>query len=207
MFNESGMPNQPGLIYNYNSGQLEIFNGTRTGATASPDQWHHVVVASYGGEDGVEIYLDNELQETFTNTFAGGHAFGQFAIGNTVLNDHALVGSIDEYAIYDLDPLDGLSEKQEKVAAIAGHFALGEGLEIETIEVEDGGMIRLVWKSRPAASYAVTWSPDLVAFSGEVAEAVPSQGERTEYRFANPTITPGFPEGMPRFFLRVSEND
>lgn len=206
MFSETNTPNQPGLIYNYNDGQLEIFNGSRTGASASPDTWHHVVIAHYGPDDGVEIYLDNELQATLTETYAGSHAFGRFAIGNTVQNDGGLVGAIDEYAIYDLDPLMELEAKRAKVAEIAAHSTLAFKLEVVSLDLESGDMIKLVWRSQPGVVYTVSWSQNLTSFDGEISNSITSQGNLTEFSFKNPTMTPETPEGNEKLFFRVSEN-
>lgn len=206
MFNESGAPNQPGLIYNYNAGQFEIFNGSRTGAMVSPDLWHHVVVAHYGPEGGVEIYLNNELQTTLTDTYAGTHSFGRFAIGNTVQNDGGLVGAIDEYAIYDLGSAGDLEAKQAKVTEIAAHSLISSQLQIMTIGLESEEMIRLVWNSQHGGVYSVNWSQDLDSFDDEISDEIASQGDLTEFIFKNPTVTTENPGGSRSLFFRVSAN-
>ena len=205
-FGESGSPNQPGLIYNYNAGQFEIFDGNRTGAEVEAEQWHHVVVAHYGATDGVEIYVNNERQTTLTGTFAGQQAFGRFAIGNTVQNDGALIGAIDEYAIYDLGPLENLAARQTKVQEIAAHSLISDELKIMAVAFESGDMIQLVWNSQPGRQYTVDWSRDLISFDEEILGNTGSQGDLTELRFKNPTVTPETPGGSERLFFRVREN-
>ena len=84
MFAEGGASNQPGVIYNFNPGEFELFAGGRTGVEVSPDQWHHVVAAYYGPGDGVDIYVDGVASGSLVDRGGGFnqvHSFGEFAIG------------------------------------------------------------------------------------------------------------------------------
>lgn len=183
-FAESGAANQPGIIYNFNPGEFEIFAGGRTGTEVTANEWHHVVVASYGPGNGVEIYVDGVSAPLIDRD--GGYSqvqsFGEFAIGNTVRNPQSVTGLIDEYAIYDLSTLDSVAGQQAHVADIALHYSLiPGGFQImEFSVVSDKTQATVVWESQPGRFYAVDASTGLSNWN-ELMGNIQATGEETSY--------------------------
>lgn len=127
-FDGGGNSNNPGLIYNFNPGQVEMFSaGQRFGPTGiAPDQWHHVVFAFYGNNSGFgdnlrEIYVDGVLTQDTTTAFSSGHGLQQITIGNAGNGTVPVNGMIDEYAIYELGNLPDLAARRAHVADIVDH--------------------------------------------------------------------------------------
>ena len=130
-FDGAGGSNNPGLIYNFNPSQVELFGvGGRTGASGvTADTWHHVVAAFYGNSGGFadnlrEIYIDGVLTQSTGDTFSAAHGLRNIAIGNAAHGGLPVTGAIDEYAIYELGNLPDLAARQAHVADIASHHAL-----------------------------------------------------------------------------------
>ncbi len=129
-FDGAGGSNNPGLIYNFNATQVEMFTGPRTGvAGVTADEWHHVVFAFYGNSGGFadnlrEIYVDGVLTQDTTSAFSAGHGLRNIAIGNAANGTVPINGMIDEYAIYELGNLPDLAARRAHVADIAAHYSL-----------------------------------------------------------------------------------
>lgn len=162
-FAEGGGSNQPGVIYNFNAGEFEIFAGGRTGTPLTANEWHHVVAAYYGSGNGVEIFIDG-VSAPLTDR-EGGYAqvqsFGRFAIGNTVQNPQAVTGAIDEYAIYDLGDFPDLASMQAHAAKIASHFSISGGFPLSVSG--DGANLTFEWESQSGMFYQLRSSTDLAA--------------------------------------------
>jgi hypothetical protein len=131
-YDGAGGHNNPGLIYNFNAGQVEMFTGGRTGVVVSPDVWHHVVFAFYGNSGGFmdnlrEIYIDGALAVSdTTSTFSAGGGLQTIALGNAVNGTVPVDGMMDEYAIYEIGNLPDLAARQAHVANIAAHYSVPE---------------------------------------------------------------------------------
>lgn len=130
-FDGGGNSNNPSLIYNFNSGQLELFGeGGRTGPTGiTAGTWHHAVAAFYGNNNSFadnlrEFYVDGVLFQSTSDAFSSGHGLRNIAIGNATNGSNPVTGAIDEYAIYELGGLSDLAARQAHVAEIAGHYNL-----------------------------------------------------------------------------------
>lgn len=132
-FAESGTAD-PSLIYNFgNPNTLEMLSPSgRTGlsgATATPNEWHHVVMAFYGNSLGFndnlrEFYIDGVLTQSTTDTYSSGFSLQEFTIGSAVDGTWATTGQIDEFALYELGGLADLDARKAHVAGIASHYSL-----------------------------------------------------------------------------------
>lgn len=123
-FTEGGVPNSSSIIYGFNAGQLEFFNGTRSETSMSMGQWHHVVMAHYGGgANDVEIYIDGSSVGV-TGAYSGTQHFGLFSLGATGVAGFGITGQLDEFALYDLGGLADDQARRDHVEDIAGHYSL-----------------------------------------------------------------------------------
>lgn len=127
----------PAFLYNFGyTDTLEMHSGSgRTelsGATAAPNEWHHVVMAFYGNSMGThgdnlrEFYIDGvRTQSTATtDTFSAGFSLQAFTIGSGIAGGAAVTGQIDEFALYELGGLADLATRRAHVADIASHYSL-----------------------------------------------------------------------------------
>lgn len=112
-FNGGDVSNDPGLIYDFNADELEMFGGGRTGpgneSTIEDTDWHHVIFAFYGNDGGFgvadrqDIVIDGEFYINDTPGFSSGFGLKDFSLGATARNlTEAFEGRIDEVAIYDV---------------------------------------------------------------------------------------------------------
>jgi hypothetical protein len=112
-FNGANRSNDPGLIYDFNADELEMFGSGRTGpgngSTITDEDWHHVVFAFYGNDGGFgiadrqDIVIDGELFTDRSPGFSSGFGLRDFSLGATARNQsEAFEGRIDEVAIYDV---------------------------------------------------------------------------------------------------------
>ena len=148
----TGGGNNPAAISGFlGENVFEMFGGAggRTGATGPIETgaFHHVVVGYYGNatNDGIadrhDIYLDGQLAYTgpvenvgvplAANTFSNG----ALAIGGAGLSGgiQAVTGVIDEFAVYDMSTETTEQSFSERLADIAGHYALANSLPANPI--------------------------------------------------------------------------
>ncbi len=127
-----GIGNQPGVIYGYNTEELEFFAGTRTQGFTYDDpndwtEWHHIVLVDY--DDEVEAYDNGALVQGFDYRGDPGdyplNLSQEIGIGSVrktheASPDSVIEGDIDEVAIYDFG---GMSKEaiRGRVQAIALH--------------------------------------------------------------------------------------
>lgn len=76
----------------------EVFNGS-VGVTG---EWNHIVLTAETGTDGIKIYLNGELRDSFTSTrdLVGSSTFNLRAGMDDQDEDYFLTGSLDELSIY-----------------------------------------------------------------------------------------------------------
>ena len=112
-FNGTNTSNDPGLIYDFNADELEMFGRGRTGpgngSTIEDEDWHHVIFAFYGNDGGFgvadrqDIVIDGEFYIDESPGFSSGFGLQDFSLGATTRNlTEAFEGRIDEVAIYDV---------------------------------------------------------------------------------------------------------
>lgn len=119
-------PNRPAVIYNFNTGALEMFGGGgQTGPTGpmalADGQWHHIVVGRHAGSGNHTFIIDGGAPQTLTGFDQPFHADNHSIILGAASNASARFGgSLDEYAVYDLTGAS-LAEFDAKMADIAAH--------------------------------------------------------------------------------------
>ena len=112
-FNGTGTSNDPGLIYDFNADELEMFGRGRTGpgngSIIEDEDWHHVIFAFYGNDGGFgiadrqDIVIDGEFYIDESPGFSSGFGLQDFSLGATTRAlTEAFEGRIDEVAIYDV---------------------------------------------------------------------------------------------------------
>jgi hypothetical protein len=112
-FNGTNVSNDPGLIYDFNADELEMFGGGRTGpgngSVIEDNEWHHVIFAFYGNDGGFgvadrqDIVINGEFFTDRDAGFSSGFGLQDFSLGATTRNlTEAFEGRIDELAIYDV---------------------------------------------------------------------------------------------------------
>jgi len=176
------------------------------------DSIHHVVVThldrtGFGDftADRTRLYLDGVMIAENTETFEVPEYFGgtnsRLWIGTRSAAGTGFNGEMDEFQLYNIE----LDERQVRQLFDTPNSVVlntpPTPLVITAISRNAGGTeVDLTFDSVPGLSYLLESSPDLMNW-GEVADAIPSQGEITAVRAS--ALTPG---DSPLFFrVRVEE--
>ncbi|MGN6386958.1 MAG: LamG-like jellyroll fold domain-containing protein, partial [Verrucomicrobiota bacterium] len=134
-FGAPGSDNSPALIHNFiQPGYLELYGGaggrtTTNGPALADFSWHHLVWVNYnnapsGTSNRVDVYFDGVLSTNVGGGFNRNLDLRAYRIGAALTGgENAFNGSLDEFAVYDLDGLTD-SDVAAKAALIAtNHFA------------------------------------------------------------------------------------
>ncbi len=202
-FGPAGADNAPAMIYGFNPAYFELFGGgsrtTTHGPAVEDNAWHHLVWVNYSTAPAnstnlVDAYLDGTLLANAGGGFSRNADLRALMYGAALPSGaDALVGALDEFAVYDLAGLNQDEVRAKGAAIAANHFAAAQnatGPSYTSVVLADQPL--LYYNFDEASGNARQIAPvTLPALDNSVNALVAAGAQRVEHSVLNDGLTLG----------------